>query len=88
MKSSSTMNQEEGVNGDEDCTAEGVEGKWDTTNKLCELWRPQGCVCVHISSWGAVAVFEELVQAGSTCSCSPQSKVILFKWLEHPHEHV
>lgn len=68
---------------------------------LLKVWREGGApqtncvscgdlkgVCVHIASWGAVAVFKELVQAGSTCSCSPRSKVILFKWLEHPHEHI
>ena len=42
-----------------------VEGKWDTANNLCELWRAQVCVCMHISSCDAVAVSKELVQADS-----------------------
>lgn len=47
------MNRGEGVNEDEDWTAEGVvEGKWDTTNKLCEQWRAQVCVCTGTSPAG------------------------------------
>jgi len=62
-----------------------VEGKWDNTNKLCELWRAQVCVC--ISSSDAVAVSEELVQADSACSCGQWNESIC-PMLEHPHEHV
>lgn len=69
--------------------------------RLLKVWRESGTpqtncvscgehkgVCVHISSWGAVAASKELVDDDSTCSCSLWSKGILFKWLEHPHEHV
>lgn len=64
---------------------EAEEGRWDITNKLCEL---QGHKCLCAAPAGMLEQSKELVQAVSTCSSVLRGKGVFSEWAKHPHECV